>query len=149
MFLREVYAGGREARPIPAALGDGRCVDLLRLFLAVRDAGGYAGVPSTRGGWAAAAESAGVDASLAAPVKHLGALERWIQRLVEAHGPFLDGDRGEQRHVMLKRKRGDMVGLLGWVKEIAENAGDGGAVAAGSVDEYFSVALAVRKVVNW
>ncbi|WVZ83877.1 hypothetical protein U9M48_030973 [Paspalum notatum var. saurae] len=176
-FLREVYVGGREARPIPAALGDGRCVDLLRLFLAVRGAGGYAGVPYSRGGWAAAAESAGVDAALAAPVrllyaKYLGPLDRWIQRIVQAQGPFLDGDsrqrqelftgangmegqeapldcdEREQRHVMLKRKRGDMVGMLGWVREIAENAGDGGAVAARSGDEYFSVALAVRKAVT-
>ncbi|OEL16808.1 AT-rich interactive domain-containing protein 2 [Dichanthelium oligosanthes] len=169
-FLREAYLGGREARPIPAALGDGRCVDLLRLFLAVRAAGGYAGVTSSTGGWAAAAQSAGVDAALAAPVKllyakYFGALDRWIQRLEEAHGPFLDGDRRkrqelfdgpngvncderEQRHVMLKRKRGDMVGMLGWVREIAENAGDGGAVAAGSVDEYFSMALAVRTAVT-
>jgi hypothetical protein len=176
-FLREVYTGGREARPIPVALGDGRCVDLLRLFLAVRAAGGYAGVPNFPGGWAAAAESAGVDPALAAPVKlvyakYLGALDRWIQRLVEAHGPFLDVDKRkrqelfvgangveeeeslldcngrEQRHVMLKRKRGDVVGMLGWVREIAENAGNGVAVAAGSSDEYFSMALAVREMVT-
>ena len=177
-FLRDVYLGGREARPIPAALGDGRCVDLLRLFLSVRAAGGYASVTSSPGGWAAAAESAGVDATLAAAVKllyakYLGALDRWIQRLEEAHGPFLVGDRTkrqelfsgangmdeeeyallgcdkrDQRHVMLKRKRGDMVGMLGWVREIAQNAGDGGTVVAGSADEYLSMALAVRKVVT-
>lgn len=41
-----------------------------------------------------------------------------------------------------------MVGMLGWVREIAENAGDDGTVVAGSVDEYLSVALAVRKVVT-
>jgi len=178
-FLREAYTGGREARPIPVALSDGRCVDLLRLFLAVRAAGGYAGVPNSPGGWAAAAEAAGVDPALAAPVKlvyakYLGALDRWIQRLVEAHGPFLDVDMKkkkqelffgangveeeeegllncngrEQRHVMLKRKRGDVVGMLGWVREIAENAGNGVAVAAGSLDEYFSMALAVREMVT-
>nr|CAB3486480.1 unnamed protein product [Digitaria exilis]CAB3503633.1 unnamed protein product [Digitaria exilis]CAB3503640.1 unnamed protein product [Digitaria exilis] len=177
VFLREVSIGGREARPIPAALGDGRCVDLLRLFLAVRAVGGYALVTSSPGGWAPAAVSAGVDANLAAPVKllyakYLGALDRLIQRLEEAHGPFLDTDMRkrqklfigangvdeekallrcdgmEQRHVMLKRKRGDMVGMLRWVREIAENAGDGGAVVAGSMDDYFSMALEVRKVVT-
>nr|CAB3483944.1 unnamed protein product [Digitaria exilis] len=177
VFLREVSIGGREARPIPAALGDGRCVDLLRLFLAVRAVGGYARVTSSPGGWAAAAESAGVDANLAAPVrllyaKYLGGLDRLIQRLEEAHGLFLDNDMRkrqklfigangvdeeeallgcdgmEQRHVMLKRKRGDMVGMLRWVREIAENAGDGGAMVAGSMDEYFSMALEVRKVVT-
>jgi hypothetical protein len=176
-FLREAYTGGREARPIPVALGNGRCVDLLRLFLAVRAAGGYAGVPNTPGGWAAAAESAGIDSALAAPVKlvyakYLGALDRWIQRLVEAHGPFLDGDMRkrqelfigtdgvegeegllgyngrEQRHVMLKRKRGDVVGMLGWVREMAENAGNDVAVSAGSSAECFSMALAVRKMVT-
>ena len=134
-------------------------------------------MPNTPGGWAAAAESAGVDPALAAPVKlvyakYLGALDRWIQRLVEAHGPFLDVDMRkrqalfvgangveeeeslldcngrEQRHVMLKRKRGNVVGMLGWVREIAENAGNGVAAAAGSSDEYFSMALAVRKMVT-
>ncbi|CAN6234346.1 unnamed protein product [Urochloa humidicola] len=177
-FLREAYLGGSEARPIPAALGDGRSVDLLRLFLAVRAAGGYAGVTTSPGGWAAAAKSAGVDAALAAPVKllfakYLGALDRWIQRLEEAHGPFLDGvgrkrqelfngangveeeeaalldgDERERWRVKLKRKRGDMVGMLSWVREIAENAGDGDAVAAGSADEYCSMALAVRNAVT-
>jgi hypothetical protein len=49
---------------------------------------------------------------------------------------------------MLKRKRGDVVGMLGWVREIAENAGNGVAAAAGSSDEYFSMALAVRKMVT-
>lgn len=171
-FLREVYLGGREARPIPAALGDGRCVDLLRLFLAVRAAGGYAGVTSSPRGWVAAAESAGVDGGLAAAVKilyakYLGALDRWIQRLEESHGPFLCSDkrkrqklfngsngveegvlREQPQHVMLKRKRGDMVGMLGWVREIAENAGDDDTVIAGSVDEYRLMALTVRKVVT-
>ncbi|XP_062185367.1 AT-rich interactive domain-containing protein 2-like isoform X2 [Phragmites australis] len=178
-FLREAYPGGREARPLPAALGDGgRRVDLLRLFLAVREAGGYAALSFSPigGGWAAAAESAGLDAALAAPVKllyakYLGALDRWIQRLVELHGPFLDGfgrkkqelfigangvgkgeafldcDEREQQHVMLKRKREDMVGMLDWVREIAENSQDGDAIAAGSADGYFSLALAVREAV--
>jgi hypothetical protein len=49
---------------------------------------------------------------------------------------------------MLKRKRGDVVGMLGWVREIAENAGNGVAVAAGCSDEYFSLALEVRKMVT-
>ncbi|KAL6650312.1 hypothetical protein ACP70R_009237 [Stipagrostis hirtigluma subsp. patula] len=176
-FLREVYPGGREARPLPAALGDGRRVDLLRLFMAVRAAGGYAGVPSSPGGWAAAAESAGLDPVVAAPVKllyakYLGALDRWIQRLVEAHGPFLCGGGGksqqlfvgangmgkgepflncnerEQQHVMLKRKREDMVGMLDWVRELAENSQNGDAVAAGTADGYFSMVLAVREAVN-
>jgi len=61
---------------------------------------------------------------------------------------LLGCDKRDQRHVMLKRKRGDMVGMLGWVREIAQNAGDGGTVVAGSADEYLSMALAVRKVVT-
>ncbi|KAL6841070.1 hypothetical protein ACP4OV_029039 [Aristida adscensionis] len=165
-FLREAHASGREARPLPAALGDGRRVDLLRLFLAVRAAGGYGRVPSAPGGggWAAAAESAGLDPALAAPVKvvyakYLGALDRWIQRLAEAHGPFLDGgtgngdvflscnERGKQ-HVTSKRKLEDMVGMLGWVRELAENALNGDAVAAGSAEGHLSTVLAVREAVS-
>lgn len=56
--------------------------------------------------------------------------------------------REQRQHVMLKRKRGDMVGMLGWVREIAENAGDDDTVIAGSVDEYRLMALTVRKVVT-
>ncbi|KAL6841076.1 hypothetical protein ACP4OV_029045 [Aristida adscensionis] len=150
-------------RPLPAALGDGRRVDLLRLFLAVRAAGGYGRVPSAPGGggvgWAAAAESAGLDPALAAPfkvvyAKYLGALDSWIQRLAEAHGPFLDGETGNgdvflsKQHVTSKRKREDMVGMLGWVRELAENALNGDAMAAGSAEGHLSTVLAVREAVS-
>jgi hypothetical protein len=175
-FLSEAYPGSRGARPLPAAIGDGRLVDLLRLFLAVRAKGGYAALSSAPidSGLAAAAESAGLDASLAAPVKllyakYLGALDHWIQRLVEAQGPFLDGvvwkkqsvfsgangvekqnpflnrTEIEQKDMPLKRKRGDMVGMLDCVGELAQDNGNGGAMAA---DGYFSTVLAVREAVN-
>ncbi|TVU07112.1 hypothetical protein EJB05_47153, partial [Eragrostis curvula] len=178
-FLREADPGRCEALPLSAALGEGRRVDLLRLFLAVHAAGGYAATPSgpNGGGWAAAAESAGLYSSFAVPIKllygrYLGALDRWIQRLVEAQGPLLDGvgrkkqalfngangvekqgaslncnGRG-QKDTMLKRKREDMVGMLDWVRVLAENTQNGGAVAAGSADGYFSMVLAVREAVN-
>ncbi|GJN38446.1 hypothetical protein PR202_gb27484 [Eleusine coracana subsp. coracana] len=178
VFLLEAYPGRREKRPLPAAVGNGRRVDLLRLFLAVRSAGGYAALSSApiNGGWAAAAESAGLDASLASPVKllyakYLGALDRWIQRLVEAQGPFLDGvgcqmktlfngangveeqepllncSEREKKDLMLKRKRGDVAGMLDWVRVLAQNSRNDGAMTA-STDGYFSMALAVREVVN-
>uniref|UniRef100_A0A0D9W284 ARID domain-containing protein n=1 Tax=Leersia perrieri TaxID=77586 RepID=A0A0D9W284_9ORYZ len=180
-FLREVYPGGREVRPLPAKLGDGSRVDLLRLFSAIRAAGGYAATSSSPGVWASAAESVCRDATLAAPVKliyykYLGALDRWIQRLVEAHGPFLDvngngrkepeesidsdsigrenedpllecNGRGLQHTMLMKRKRENMVGMLGWVREIAENACEAGTVAAGLANGYYSLALAARKAV--
>jgi hypothetical protein len=174
-FLSEAYPGSHEARPLPAAIGEGRLVDLLRLFLAVRSKGGYAALSSAPidSGLAAATESAGLDASLAAPVKllyakYLGALDRWIQRLVEAQGPFLDGvgwkkqsvfncangveklkpflncTEIEQKDMPLKRKRGDMVRMLDWVGELAEDNRNGGAMAA----DGYSTVLAVREAVD-
>jgi hypothetical protein len=176
-FLSEAYPGEREKRPLPAAVGGESPADLLRLFLAVHSAGGYAALSSAiGGGWAAAAESAGLDASLAAPVKllyakYLGALDRWIQRLVEAQGRFLDGvgwkqsvfnspnavekqkpllncNEREQKQMMLKRKRGDMVEMLNWVRVLAEDSQNSGVIASGSADGYFSTVLAVREAVN-
>ncbi|KAF0919036.1 hypothetical protein E2562_028261 [Oryza meyeriana var. granulata] len=175
-FLREVYPGGRVVRPLPAKLGDGSRVDLLRLFSAIRAAGGYAATSSSPGVWASAAESVCLDATLAAPLKliyykYLGALDRWIQRLVEAHGPFLDGNvkkkperlfdsngreneepllecnGREQQHAIFKRKREDMVGMLDWIRELAENACEAGTVAAGLSNGYYSLALVARKAV--
>ncbi|VAH39659.1 unnamed protein product [Triticum turgidum subsp. durum] len=170
-FLREVYPGERDARPLPAALGDGRRVDLLRLFTAVRAAGGYAvsSSPSVGAGvWAAAAGSA----ALAAPVKliyakYLGAVERWIQRLPEAQPPPSDEMRQEmlcvrgangvemencngrdQQHGALKRKREDIAGMLDWVRGLAESVSEEGAIAAGLADGYFPVALAAREAVS-
>ncbi|CAM0873370.1 unnamed protein product [Alopecurus aequalis] len=172
-FLREAYPGQRDARPLPAAIGDGRRVDLLRLFAAVRAAGGYAS--SSAGAWAAAAESAALDVALAAPVKilyakYLGALDRWIQRLPEAQPPaeekkkkqelfygangrekeepLLDCSGRWQQHVVLKRKREDMAGMLDWVRGLAEGVSKEGAMAAGLEDGHFSVALAVREAVS-
>ncbi|KQJ81424.1 hypothetical protein BRADI_5g00630v3 [Brachypodium distachyon] len=166
-FLREVYPGEREARPIPATLGDGRRVDLLRLFAAVRAGGGYASAASSTGAWAAATKSAGLDAAPAAPVKllyakYLGALDRWIQRLLEAQPPSgrtnqelsfdangrEDCNGRDQRHVVQKRKREDMVGMLGWVRGLAENVQEDGTVAAGFTYGYFSMVLAVREAVS-
>ncbi|KAF6998157.1 hypothetical protein CFC21_014300 [Triticum aestivum] len=170
-FLGEVYPGERDARPLPAALGDGRRVDLLRLFTAVRAAGGYAVVSSPSAGvWAAAAGSA----ALAAPVKliyakYLGALERWIQRLPEAQPPPSDEMRQELllcvrgangvemeepsmdcngQHGALKRKREDIAGMLDWVRGLAESVSEEGAIAAGLADGYFPVALAAREAVS-
>ncbi|XP_006652099.1 AT-rich interactive domain-containing protein 2-like [Oryza brachyantha] len=175
-FLREVYPGGRVVRPLPAKLGDGSRVDLLRLFSAVRAAGGYDATSSSPGVWASAAESVCLDATLAAPVKliyykYLGALDRWIQRLVEARGPFLDGNGSkkpeqlfdsngrenqelllecscrEQQDAILKRKRNDMVGMLDWVRELAQDSCEAGTMAAGLTNGYYSLALAARKAV--
>uniref|UniRef100_A0ACD5W8G8 Uncharacterized protein n=1 Tax=Avena sativa TaxID=4498 RepID=A0ACD5W8G8_AVESA len=153
-FLREVYPGKRDTRPLPAALGDGRRVDLLRLFSAVRAAGGY--VTCSAGAWAGAAESA----VLAAPVKilyakYLGALDRWIQRLPEAERPSeekeepsLDCNGRGQQDMVLKRKREDMAGMLDWVRGVAESVSEEGAMAAGLADGYFPAALAVREAVS-
>ena len=40
-----------------------------------------------------------------------------------------------------------MVGMLDWVRELAENGGEAGTMAAGSANGYYSLALAARKAV--
>ncbi|CAN6288081.1 unnamed protein product [Urochloa humidicola] len=127
----------------PLALADGRKVELLRLFLAVRARGGFAAVAS----WAAVAEAVGLDPASGAAVKllydkYLELLERSIsdrrdfREVVESSG---NGDRrlGSKKDgflsptggptsdgsAHLKRKRDSLLGMLNWVRLVAKNPG--------------------------
>ncbi|KAG6725447.1 hypothetical protein I3842_02G032800 [Carya illinoinensis] len=78
-------------RPLPLMLGDGQHVDLLKLFLVVREKGGWNAV-SENGLWHLVAKESGLFGSnLASPVKlvnikFLDTLERWSKRAVENKG---------------------------------------------------------------
>uniref|UniRef100_A0A1D1Y255 AT-rich interactive domain-containing protein 2 n=1 Tax=Anthurium amnicola TaxID=1678845 RepID=A0A1D1Y255_9ARAE len=77
---------GMRPRPFPVALGDGRPVDLFRLYVAVREKGGYQSVTAT-GSWAFVAEAVGLDAAVRPAlkliyVKYLAGLDRWLQQVL-------------------------------------------------------------------
>ncbi|XP_059457719.1 AT-rich interactive domain-containing protein 2 isoform X2 [Corylus avellana] len=78
-------------RPLPPMLGDGQRLDLLKLFLVVRQKGGYHAV-SENGLWNSVAKESGLlSSNLASPVKlvyvkYLNILERWLKRVVENEG---------------------------------------------------------------
>ncbi|KAJ6686265.1 AT-RICH INTERACTIVE DOMAIN-CONTAINING PROTEIN 2 [Salix purpurea] len=71
---------------LPPMLGNGQFVDLLKLFLVVREKGGY-DVVSENGLWGLVAHESGFGLNLVPGVKvvyikYLDALERWLQRLL-------------------------------------------------------------------
>ncbi|XP_022738055.1 AT-rich interactive domain-containing protein 2-like [Durio zibethinus] len=82
-YLKEV-AGKGFVRPIPAMLGnDGQSPDLLKLFLVVREIGGYEFV-SKKGLWASVVKELGLDLDVSASVKliyakYLHELEKWLR----------------------------------------------------------------------
>lgn len=85
-FLKEIYALDSGFWPLPPMLGDGKCVDLLKLFLVVRENGGYEAV-SKNGLWDLVAKESGLGLNLASSVKlvyikYLDALDRWLERVV-------------------------------------------------------------------
>ncbi|XP_042403384.1 AT-rich interactive domain-containing protein 2-like [Zingiber officinale] len=80
-FLKEANRRG-ELRPLPAMVGDGRPVDMWKLYCSVRDMGGYDRV-SADSGWASVAQALGVESRCGSMVKlvffkYLDALERWV-----------------------------------------------------------------------
>nr|CAD1843890.1 unnamed protein product [Ananas comosus var. bracteatus] len=85
-FLKEIYRSG-EIRPLPAMLGDGRHVNLLELYSAVRERGGYESVSAHRL-WAPVAEAIGFDSRVSSSLKliyakYLGALDWWFHGVFE------------------------------------------------------------------
>lgn len=79
--LKEVVSRGC-IRPIPAMLGDGRSLDLFRLFCVVREGGGFHLV-SKNGLWDFVLHDLGLDLGVSASVKliyskYLGELEKWL-----------------------------------------------------------------------
>ncbi|MCD7453723.1 hypothetical protein HAX54_021955 [Datura stramonium] len=84
LFFKQV-TGTLCYRPLPPMLGDGKSVDLFKLYLVVRENGGYQRV-SASGSWSLVAADCGFDSSYGLAVKlvyvkYLDALERWMLRL--------------------------------------------------------------------
>ncbi|XP_022720519.1 AT-rich interactive domain-containing protein 2-like [Durio zibethinus] len=83
-YLKEVASKGF-VRPMPAMIGnDGQSPDLLKLFLVVREIGGYEFV-SEKGLWAFVAQELGLDLDVSASVKliyakYLHELEKWLSQ---------------------------------------------------------------------
>ncbi|XP_006345586.1 AT-rich interactive domain-containing protein 1-like [Solanum tuberosum] len=87
--LKEV-AGSLCYRPLPPMLGDGKAVDLFKLYLVVRKNGGYQRV-SENGLWGLVGMDCGFDSSYGMAlklvyVKYLGVLEKWMLRVREIDG---------------------------------------------------------------
>uniref|UniRef100_A0A5B7AZW1 Putative AT-rich interactive domain-containing protein 2 isoform X1 n=1 Tax=Davidia involucrata TaxID=16924 RepID=A0A5B7AZW1_DAVIN len=84
VFLEEV-SGKKCGRPIPALLGDGRSVDLFKLFWVVRKSGGFDSV-SKNGLWAFVAKECELDIGVVASLKliylkYLDELDQWLRRV--------------------------------------------------------------------
>ncbi|KAJ9556047.1 hypothetical protein OSB04_010661 [Centaurea solstitialis] len=84
-FLKEICEGSC-FRPLPPMLGDGKPIDLLRLYLSVREKGGYESV-SKNGYWDLVAEDIGCDSGVSASlkvvyVKYLDLLDEWFAKNV-------------------------------------------------------------------
>ena len=91
-FLKQIY-GRNSYRPLPPMLGDGQCVDLFKLFLLVKEKGGYRTVSENVLWNSVAVESglgSGVGSSLKLVyIKYLDLLDRWFDRVSkekESHG---------------------------------------------------------------
>lgn len=85
-FLKQIYAQD-SFRPLPPMLKDGQPIDLFRLFLVVREKGGYDKV-SKNGLWDLVAKESGLGLSASVSVKlvyvkYLDALERWLDRVAD------------------------------------------------------------------
>ncbi|XVF80098.1 hypothetical protein PTKIN_Ptkin15bG0043100 [Pterospermum kingtungense] len=87
LFLKEICSEGC-FWPLPPMLGNGQPVDLFKLFLVVREKGGYNAV-SESGLWDLVAEESGLGLNVASSVKlvyvkYLVSLERWLERIVQS-----------------------------------------------------------------
>lgn len=81
-FLKEISLSD-SMRPLPAMVGDGKCIDLFKLFWVVREKGGYDFV-SKCAQWGLVAAEIGLGSIFASSVKlcyfkYLDALDRWIR----------------------------------------------------------------------
>lgn len=87
LFLTELHSV-REGRPVPVILGDGRVVDLFKLYLAVRGRGGYRSVTS----WPSVAEEVGLDSVTVPALKlvysmYLDDMDRWLREALDEVTP--------------------------------------------------------------
>lgn len=135
----------------PPPLGDGRKVELVSLFLAVRARGGFSTVTS----WAAVAEAVGLDPTADDTAvkllygKYLAPLEQSCDNTLEDHAVVSSGNAADRlldskkakflspspaKHLTsagagsaahVKRKTDTLVGMLDWVRLVATNPGKG------------------------
>ncbi|KAE8660476.1 Ubiquitin-conjugating enzyme E2 5 isoform 1 [Hibiscus syriacus] len=87
LFLKEICAQGCVCS-LPAMPEDGQPVDWLKLFLVVREKGGYNAV-SESGLWDSVAAESGLSLNIASLVKlvyvkYLVSLERWLEKFVQS-----------------------------------------------------------------
>ncbi|KAK6947802.1 ARID DNA-binding domain [Dillenia turbinata] len=96
IYLKRVCVDSRN-RPIPALLGDGRSVDLFRLFWVVRENGGF-DLVSKNGLWGFVAEELGLDEVVKSAlkliyVKYVYVLDKWLKRKLSDEKCFeIDGN---------------------------------------------------------
>ncbi|XVE73840.1 hypothetical protein DITRI_Ditri11bG0150900 [Diplodiscus trichospermus] len=119
-FLKEICTHGC-FWPLPPMLGDGQPVDLFKLFLVVRDKGGY-NVVSESGLWDLVAKESGLDLNVSSSVKlvyvkYLVSLERWLERIVQSE----DSKSGYNCSARLMELGAELIGfLLESKKKVAE-----------------------------
>lgn len=91
-FLKQIR-GHNSYRPLPPMLGNGQCVDLFKLFLLVKEKGGYRTV-SENVLWNLVAQESGLDSGVGSAlklvyIKYLDLLDRWLDRIFKdkkSHG---------------------------------------------------------------
>lgn len=104
-FLKEICSS-TSFRPLPPMLGNGKCVDLFKLFSTVKEKGGFDAV-SGNGLWDSVAKDSGLGSGVASAakliyVKYLDSFARWSNRILEDKSD-IGGIKGCQ---------GDLGGLL-------------------------------------
>ncbi|KAK6918361.1 ARID DNA-binding domain [Dillenia turbinata] len=88
-FLKQV-SSSTCFRPLPPMLGNGKSVDLFKLFLVVKQKGGY-GAVCRNGLWELVAEETGLDSGVESAlklvyVKYLDSLDQWLKRVFGDNG---------------------------------------------------------------
>ncbi|KAK9143803.1 hypothetical protein Syun_013203 [Stephania yunnanensis] len=124
VFLKEV-SPCECVRTLPAMLGDGRCVDLFRLFLVVREKGGYGSV-SKKGAWGLVGEELGLGEEVAASVKllyikYVYVFDRWVWKILRdkgVDGCFGSGNCGGDFGLLPMELATEFRGLLEDIREL-------------------------------
>ncbi|GMH29749.1 hypothetical protein Nepgr_031592 [Nepenthes gracilis] len=111
VLLRGLYSKN-SIRPIPALLGDGRPVDLFKLFCLVRERGGFGSVSKEKL-WGLTAEKSGMGFKVSAALKliyfkYLDELDHWLNRIsgISGNGSYeCSGNLGLLSRKLKKRFR--------------------------------------------